>query len=81
MQGEKERSTSYAPILDTIEKKFGSLTKEERCVFSELEFLLTRQRLQTKILVPGAGLARLAFDIARMGFSSQGGWSHSYFPV
>ncbi|TIA87064.1 hypothetical protein E3P99_03425 [Wallemia hederae] len=62
--GEKERSTSYGPILETLEKKYGSLTKE--------------QRLQTKILVPGAGLARLAFDIARMGFSSQGN-EFSYF--
>ncbi|TIB17453.1 hypothetical protein E3P77_00164 [Wallemia ichthyophaga] len=62
--GEKERSSSYGPILDTLEKKFGNLSKE--------------QRLQTKILVPGAGLARLAFDIARMGFSSQGN-EFSYF--
>ncbi|TIB67015.1 hypothetical protein E3Q24_04294 [Wallemia mellicola] len=62
--GEKERNTSYGPILETLEEKYSGLTKE--------------QRLNTKILVPGAGLARLAFDIARMGFSSQGN-EFSYF--
>ena len=56
--GQKERDQCYKPILNEIEKIFGHLSKE--------------QRSKVNILVPGAGLGRLAYDIASEGYSCQG---------
>jgi carnosine N-methyltransferase len=54
-EGETERHQSYGPILQAVDKYFGS-----------------EERKKTKILVPGAGLGRLAFELASRGFSTQG---------
>ena len=56
-EGKIERDQCYKPILDEIEKLFGSLN--------------SAQRSTTYILVPGAGLGRLAFDIASRGYVCQ----------
>ncbi|KAK4029622.1 hypothetical protein OUZ56_022594 [Daphnia magna] len=55
--GEQERAACYDPIIEEIEHKF---PPGERA----LE--------QVQILVPGAGLGRLAFEIAKRGYSCQG---------
>ncbi len=57
-EGQAERDQCYKPIIETLEKIFGSLSRAERS--------------KTKILVPGAGLGRLAFEIAAKGFECQG---------
>ncbi|KRT85223.1 hypothetical protein AMK59_717 [Oryctes borbonicus] len=55
--GAKERMQCYDPIIDEI----------------ELEFPIAEcARDEIFILVPGAGLGRLAFEIASRGFSCQG---------
>lgn len=56
-EGLEERNTCYKPIIDEILKEFPL----ESVTASEI-----------KILVPGAGLGRLVFEIAKLGYTSQG---------
>lgn len=55
-EGAIERATSYGRILATLERHFP----------------LGKYRSSLKVLVPGVGLGRLAFEIARLGFCAQG---------
>ena len=56
--GQKEREQSYQLILNEIER-----------VYSHLNYA---QKKETAILVPGAGLGRLAYEIALRGYISRG---------
>lgn len=56
-EGAKERETCYRPILDEIEDRFSQRNRDVRPV---------------NVLVPGAGLGRLAYEIARRGYACQG---------
>ena len=56
--GKEERDASYSPIL----KELDHLHPTEE----------GKTRSDIKILVPGAGLGRLAWDIAKKGFECQG---------
>lgn len=56
IEGEIERQMCYGPILDTLKNYYPDLN----------------QRKSVKILNPGCGLGRLTWEIARMGFLSQG---------
>lgn len=58
-EGAPERAISYGRILATLER-----------YFPEGEDHKPRSALQ--VLVPGVGLGRLSFEIARLGFSAQG---------
>ncbi|KAK3514496.1 hypothetical protein QTP70_018666 [Hemibagrus guttatus] len=59
--GKMERDSCYTPIIEEIQKWF----PPEKCDVSEV-----------KVLVPGAGLGRLAWEIACLGYSCQGNeWS------
>ncbi|KAI5625269.1 carnosine N-methyltransferase isoform X1 [Silurus asotus] len=59
--GKGERDSCYAPIIKEIQIQF----PPEKCDVSEV-----------KVLVPGAGLGRLAWEIASLGYSCQGNeWS------
>ncbi|KAG5513368.1 hypothetical protein PMAC_001431 [Pneumocystis sp. 'macacae'] len=62
--GMLERNMSYKPIIDEIELKFMDVP--------------INKRNKINVLVPGAGLGRLPFDIALKGFSVQGN-EFSYF--
>ncbi len=53
IEGKKERDITYDPIISEI-KKYFSLKKNYKPM--------------NKILVPGAGLCRLAFEIGKLGF-------------
>ncbi|KAG8884284.1 hypothetical protein FRB98_002524 [Tulasnella sp. 332] len=70
-EGKEERDASYKPMLDALFDHFSDVPEN--------------QRLSVRVLVPGAGLARLAWECARAGFTSQGNeFSHfmllsSYF--
>ncbi|XP_060526349.1 carnosine N-methyltransferase [Cylas formicarius] len=55
--GASERQQCYSPIIEEIELNF----PEDSCDRGEVE-----------VLVPGAGLGRLAFEIALRGFKCQG---------
>ena len=59
IDGIDERSSTYKPILNELKKFFENKTKKE---FQE----------GINILVPGAGLGRLMYEIAKLGFKSQG---------
>ncbi|XP_070535577.1 carnosine N-methyltransferase-like [Ptychodera flava] len=55
--GRYERDQSYTPIIEEIQKLFPG----DQCNVREVS-----------VLVPGAGLGRLAFEIARRGYMCQG---------
>jgi len=57
IEGIEERNTCYKPIIEEILKEFP---------------LETGAASEIKILVPGAGLGRLVFEIAKLGYTSQG---------
>ncbi|THH09004.1 hypothetical protein EW145_g2315 [Phellinidium pouzarii] len=57
-QGKIERDACYEPMKEALLKHFVTVPKEERS--------------KLRVLVPGAGLGRLAYDVARLGFSCQG---------
>ncbi|KAJ3073391.1 hypothetical protein HDU99_001976, partial [Rhizoclosmatium hyalinum] len=57
-EGKQERLDTYEPIMEALERIFGDVPLEQRGSIS--------------VLVPGAGLGRLAFDIVRKGFTTQG---------
>ena len=59
IDGIDERNSTYKPILSELKKFFENKTKKE---FQE----------GINILVPGAGLGRLMYEIAKLGFKSQG---------
>jgi carnosine N-methyltransferase len=59
-EGEQERNMCYRPILKELARIYGGEDDVER------------RRADVKVLVPGAGMGRLAFDIAHMGFESEG---------
>jgi hypothetical protein len=58
LEGLSERESAYDPILEALESSFKHIS--------------SAQRNQLRVLVPGAGLGRLAFEIAWLGFSCQG---------
>ncbi|KAF3937543.1 hypothetical protein ABW19_dt0202449 [Dactylella cylindrospora] len=55
-EGAKEREECYGPILDAVERIFGHATP----------------RCHVRVLVPGAGLGRLAFEICKKGYATEG---------
>ncbi|KII91865.1 hypothetical protein PLICRDRAFT_682358 [Plicaturopsis crispa FD-325 SS-3] len=70
-EGIEEREACYKPMEDALLQHFSDIPFEERGNF--------------RVLVPGAGLGRLAYDVASLGFACQGNeFSHhmllsSYF--
>jgi len=54
-QGREERDACYNPMKDALAEHFSHVPLEERG--------------KLRVLVPGAGLGRLAFDVASMGMS------------
>ena len=57
-EGEGERNQTYGPILKMLDKMYKNTAIQQRHGIS--------------VLVPGAGLGRLAYEIAQMGFTCQG---------
>jgi len=57
-EGKEEREASYQPIQEALLEHFSDIPIEERHNF--------------RVLVPGTGLGRLAYDVAKLGFSCQG---------
>nr|XP_018905106.1 PREDICTED: carnosine N-methyltransferase-like [Bemisia tabaci] len=65
-EGKKERNASYQPIIQEIKRQFPS----GKCDTSSI-----------KVLVPGAGLGRLAFEIARLGYTCHGNEFSGYMLI
>ncbi|XP_076855168.1 carnosine N-methyltransferase [Brachyhypopomus gauderio] len=60
-EGKAERDTCYKPLIEEIQRQF----PPDQCDVSKVS-----------VLVPGAGLGRLAWEVARLGYSCQGNeWS------
>ncbi|KAL7268488.1 hypothetical protein RUND412_008887 [Rhizina undulata] len=57
-EGAAEREKCYGPVMEALRERYGGLESGER--------------EKVRVLVPGAGLGRLAFDIVREGFTTQG---------
>ncbi|KAI0705395.1 N2227-domain-containing protein [Earliella scabrosa] len=58
VEGKVERDACYEPIKQALLQHFHDIPPEERGNF--------------RVLVPGAGLGRLAWDVANLGFACQG---------
>lgn len=54
--GAIERESCYRPVIDAVLERFADVDAKK----------------DIQILVPGAGLGRLAWDFAKLGFSCQG---------
>ncbi|KAJ2932842.1 hypothetical protein H1R20_g4243, partial [Candolleomyces eurysporus] len=71
-EGAQEREMCYQPLIDALVEFYPNTQSPE-------------DRSKLRVLVPGAGLGRLAWDVAKLGFSCQGNeFSHymllsSYF--
>ncbi|KAG8942829.1 hypothetical protein FRC03_002851 [Tulasnella sp. 419] len=71
VEGAAEREVCYKPMLDALLYHFSDVPEQDR--------------VNIRVLVPGAGLARLAWEAAKLGFACQGNeFSHfmllaSYF--
>jgi carnosine N-methyltransferase len=61
-EGQVERSKCFDPVISALQTEF-NLRKEDQ---PELD------RSSMNVLVPGAGLGRLVFDVCRAGFSVEG---------
>ncbi|ORX45078.1 N2227-domain-containing protein [Hesseltinella vesiculosa] len=57
-EGKQERDTIYLPVIEQLHAAFATVPVENRG--------------DVRVLVPGAGLGRLAYDIAAQGYSCQG---------
>ncbi|KAE8239079.1 hypothetical protein A4X13_0g8260 [Tilletia indica] len=56
--GRLEREAAYRPIINAVNARFGHMSDQ--------------QKSSLHVLVPGAGLGRLAWEFARLGYNSQG---------
>ncbi|WVQ95725.1 hypothetical protein IAU59_002824 [Kwoniella sp. CBS 9459] len=91
IEGRRERSACYDPILEALERHFPALNQEEEEDESVAEVLgegdldskgrIERDRGSIRVLVPGCGLGRLAMEIAAKGFASQGNEFSSYMLI
>ncbi|KAJ2486739.1 hypothetical protein IWW37_005503 [Coemansia sp. RSA 2050] len=63
-EGAEERRLTYGPLIEALEDEYSGIALELRG--------------EVHVLVPGAGLGRLAYDICCRGFSTQGN-EFSYF--
>lgn len=57
-EGAGERTISYGPVLTALEEEFASVPLQKKG--------------DIHILIPGAGLGRLPFEVCRLGFSVEG---------
>ncbi|KAI0301377.1 N2227-domain-containing protein [Russula brevipes] len=67
-EGKEEREACYQPIREALLNHFSDIPIEERYGRTPNSEVVHNFR----VLVPGAGLGRLAYDVARLGFSCQG---------
>ncbi|KAI0634305.1 N2227-domain-containing protein [Trametes polyzona] len=58
VEGKAERDACYEPMKEALLQHFSDIPEQERGNF--------------RVLVPGAGLGRLAWDVAKLGFACQG---------
>ncbi|KAF8434695.1 N2227-like protein [Terfezia claveryi] len=72
LEGHAERERCYKPVLDELCSRFPLHEDIDPSTASEDKGARRRRRDEIKVLVPGAGLGRLAFDIVCAGFESQG---------
>ena len=70
-QGKGEREACYTPLIDALITHFSNTPLDERFVPSlnspPLSGFIHAHRGEIRVLVPGAGLGRLAYDIAKLG--------------
>ncbi len=61
VEGLQEREQAYGPLLEALQK-YMPITKEN----------LRPDNMPPNVCCPGSGVGRLPFDVARLGYSSQG---------
>jgi carnosine N-methyltransferase len=58
IDGEQERNVCYRPIINDLNKLYDTISVDNKKEIS--------------VLVPGCGLGRLAYEIAKLGFKCEG---------
>lgn len=61
-EGKREREVCYDPVLAVLDQSFGNNSNSPN----------NRPRSDVRVLVPGAGLGRLMFDICAAGYAAEG---------
>ena len=79
-QGREERESCYKPMKDALLAHFSDIPFKERCILTgscyfPSSLILFVYRGNFRVLVPGTGLGRLAYDVASLGTSR-----HRSFP-
>ena len=70
--GREERQMSYTPILNELNKLYPQIEGNSDDSGLDSTSRTNIRRNKIKVLVPGAGMGRLAYDIAKQGFECQG---------
>jgi carnosine N-methyltransferase len=68
-EGTEERALCYGPVFQALDSLFGELSAEEK-YHRHPPFLSFRSN--TRILVPGVGLGRILYELAKKGYEAQG---------
>ncbi|KAI0150293.1 N2227-like protein-domain-containing protein [Xylariaceae sp. FL1272] len=77
-EGQVERDACYGPVFRALEKErapkmANAMLKEQKDLQGVTEVQPpTRKIPPLKVLVPGAGLGRLVFDLCRLGYEAEG---------
>ena len=71
MQGKQERELCYKPMKDALIEYFAAVAPEARSSSQFCREVIASDdhpiRRTLRVLVPGAGLGRLAYDVAKLG--------------
>ena len=78
-EGTREREATYRPVLEALEREFPAIDTNTSVVADEKASVedstsesISIDRGHVRVLVPGAGLGRLVFEICRAGFAVEG---------
>ena len=77
-EGAEERNASYGPILRALDDEFSSIADRESSFDTSISngtihvSPAHNDKSQIRVLVPGAGLGRLVFEICRAGYTVEG---------
>jgi carnosine N-methyltransferase len=69
LEAAEERRLCYEPVLQALDSLYGHLSADEKYRRNRLTLML---RANIRILVPGAGLGRILYELMRRGYEVQG---------
>lgn len=69
-EGAEERRLCYEPVLNALNTLYGNLPMDQRYQFIFSNW--PNFRADVRVLIPGAGLGRIVYEVLRAGFEVQG---------